>query len=307
MQAEIEVELVAAARTAARAEHAVWVRMLALSERLEGEYSATEEYFHRQAQLLSIPLEIGVAMAMSEGQIRRVLSAAERLRDRTPAVWAAFADGVIDARRAHLISDAVGRLQCDTSIAKLNLKAVGYAANHTTIELKTWLKQFIARTEADLFNERAENERAQRHVEVVHGDDAMSWLNAYLPSHVAAAIDKRLTFEARKINDGRTMAQKRADLLACWLTTNEHGEIALGADIAVIIDAETLLGNNDEPAVAADGSFVVPAKWGHRLSDQPVLALNSHGQGRQRPRAPLPRPIRPRHPQEGVDLHPRCS
>ena len=27
----------------------------------------------------------------------------------------------------------------------------------------------------------------------------MSWLNAYLPSHMAAAIDKRLTFEAKKI------------------------------------------------------------------------------------------------------------
>ncbi len=260
-QAEPEIRLSAAARVCAAAEHGLWVEMLDYSERLVTEYGAIEEYFARQATLLSIPLEIGVAMNLSEGQVRRVLSAAERIRDRAPAVWSAFADGVIDARRAHLISDAIGRLKRDASITKLNLKAVGYAANHTSIELKSWLKKFVARTEADLFNERAESERSQRRVDIEHGDDAMSWLNAYLPSHVAAAIDKRLTLEARKINDDRTLAQRRADLLASWLTTNEHGEIALGADIAVIIGAETLLGHDEEPAVAADGSFVVPARW----------------------------------------------
>ncbi len=260
-QAETEARLVAASTLRAQAEHAEWAAMLLYSEGLQAEYSAIAEYFHRQAQLMSIPLEIGVALNMSEGQVRRVLSAAERLRDHTPAVWAAFADGVIDARRAQLTSDAIGRLQRDDSVTKLNLKAVGYAANHTSIELKAWLKKFVARTEPDLFDERAEHERTQRRVDIEHGDDAMSWLTAYLPSHVAAAIDKRLTFEARKLTDDRTMAQKRADLLASWLTTNEHGEIALGADIAVIIDAETLLGDDDEPAVAADGSFVVPARW----------------------------------------------
>lgn len=45
--------------------------------------------------------------------------------------------------------------------------------------------------------------------------------------------------EAAKLpDDGRTMAQRRADLLACWLTTNENGEPALGADIAVVIDTD---------------------------------------------------------------------
>ncbi len=150
----------------------MWVHMLDHAEHLQAEYSATEEYFHRQAQLMSIPLEIGVAMNLSEGQVRRVLSAAERLRDTTPAVWAALADGVIDARRAHLISDALGRLQRDESIAKLNLKAVDYAANHTSIELKTWLKLFVARTEADLFNERAQAARAERRVDITHDDDS---------------------------------------------------------------------------------------------------------------------------------------
>lgn len=90
----------------------------------------------------------------------------------------------------------------------------------------------------------------------------MAWLSAYLPSHVAAAIDKRLTKEANAmVGDPRTLAQRRADLLACWLTTNEHGDVALNADIAVVVDAATLAGADDKPAVSSDGSFIVPAAW----------------------------------------------
>ena len=40
----------------------------------------------------------------------------------------------------------------------------------------------------------------------------------------------------------RTVAQRRADLFAAWLTTNENGEAAVGTDIAVVIDAKTLVG-----------------------------------------------------------------
>ena len=250
-QDDPEVRLIEAARIVAAAEHQLWAQMLDHAEQLEAEYSTTPEYFLRQSQLRSIALEIGVAMQMSEGQVHRILSAAERLRDQAPAVWSAFADGVIDAKRAVLISDAVGRLEREASIAKLNLKAVAYAADHTSIELKAWLKRFVARTESDLFNQRSEHERAERRVVVDHTDPstgsgqatAMAWLSAYLPSHVAAAIDKRLTKEANAmVGDTRTLAQKRADLLACWLTTNEHGDAALNADIAVVLDAATLAG-----------------------------------------------------------------
>ncbi|MGA8851316.1 MAG: DUF222 domain-containing protein [Aeromicrobium sp.] len=95
-----------------------------------------------------------------------------------------------------------------------------------------------------------------------HGEDGMSWLNAYLPSHMAAAIDKRLIFEARKITgDDRTVAQRRADLLAAWTTTTDNGDAAVGSDIAVVIDAQTLVGLSDAPAIAADGTFIVPARW----------------------------------------------
>lgn len=91
----------------------------------------------------------------------------------------------------------------------------------------------------------------------------MSWLSAYLPVYQAAAIDKRLTREAKALcaDDDRNAQQRRADLLASWLTTNESGQPAVGADVAVTISAESLAGFNSDPIVAADGSWAIPAAW----------------------------------------------
>jgi hypothetical protein len=91
----------------------------------------------------------------------------------------------------------------------------------------------------------------------------MSWLSAYLPAFQAAAIDRRLTKEAKALgaDDGRNTQQRRADLLASWLTTNESGKPALGADVAVTISAESLAGFNNDPLVSVDGSWVMPAHW----------------------------------------------
>jgi hypothetical protein len=103
-------------------------------------------------------------------------------------------------------------------------------------ELRRWLKAFIARVESDLFNERAEDERKNRGVTVIHVDNGMSQLIHDLPSPWAAAIDKRLTKAARALgkDDLRTTDQRKADLIAAWLTTNETGD---------------------------DGSWLVPAQW----------------------------------------------
>ncbi|MGA8851317.1 MAG: DUF222 domain-containing protein [Aeromicrobium sp.] len=162
-----EVRLTAAAQTCAAAEHAVWAEMLAYSDRLAAEYSATPEYFKRQAQLRSIALEIAVAMRLSEGQVHRRLSCAETVRDQAPTVWAAFAAGSVDAYRITMIADSIDKLHRPASVARLDSKVISYATTHTSIELRGWLRRFVARVEADLFNERAEAERADRHVSVV--------------------------------------------------------------------------------------------------------------------------------------------
>ncbi|HUP99737.1 MAG TPA: DUF222 domain-containing protein, partial [Aeromicrobium sp.] len=254
-----------ATRERARAEAAEWASMLAYFESRESEIQAraNPRLFERQAELSTIALDIGRATGHSEAQVCHRVAAARRLRDKTPAVWSAFAQGRVDAARVREIAGAVDKLERPSSVARLDRRFVAYAESHTVAELRRWLKLFVARVESDLFNQRAERERADRSVDVQHGDDGMSWLTLYNTSFAIAAIDKRLTKEAKAMgaDDPRTLQQRGADLLAAWATTNEAGEAAVNADIAVTIPASTLVGADDLPAVAADGAWVAPAAW----------------------------------------------
>ena len=252
------------ARSRAVAEAAEWSAMLdyAVGQEAAANAGASTE-FARQANIAVIALEIGTATGLSEHQVHRRLTAAERVRDQAPATWLAFGSGHVDAGRVMAISDAIAKLKRETSVVRLDQRVVAYAESHTLAELRLWLKRFVARVESDLLGGRADDERKERRVQVLHGDDGMSWLSAYLPSYVAAAIDKRLTREATSLgaDDDRNLQQRRADLLAAWMTTSDAGEPAIHTDIAVTISAEALAGVNADPIIASDGSWVLPAAW----------------------------------------------
>jgi hypothetical protein len=260
-----EADLASATGARAQREWVEWSTMLAYSEQREAAIRERENprLFERQAELSMIAMEIGRSTGMSEGQVWALVSAARRVRDETPSVWAAFEAGRVDAPRVRHISGAIDKLQRAESIARLDRQVVAYAETHTVAELRRWLKIFVARIEADLFSERAERALADRAVEVIHGDDGVSCMVVQHASHVIAAVDKRLTKEAKALGaeDPRNLQQRRADLFAAWMTTNEAGQAALNADIAVMMTGEALAGASDDPAMAADGSWVVPAAW----------------------------------------------
>ncbi|WP_187271921.1 HNH endonuclease signature motif containing protein [Aeromicrobium terrae] len=252
------------ARAAARAEFALWSGQLEYSIAEEAAIDAADlSPLAKQARIAMIAMEIGTSTGLSEGQVRRRLSIARDVRERAPQTWLAFRKGRIDAARVTVISDGMDKLKRDESVMRLDQRVVAYAETHTTAELRQWVRRFVARVEADLVKERAEDERAKRAVHVEHVDDGMAWLNIYTTSLVAAAVDKRLNREAKAFgaDDERTAQQRRADLAAAWLTTNEAGEAAIGADVAVTISADALAGVNDDPIVAADGSWTGPAGW----------------------------------------------
>lgn len=262
-------------RIRAVAEAAEWAAMLDYAIRQEAEANAAETTaLQRQVNISVIAVEIGAATGLSEHQVHRRLMAAERVHDEAPQTWLAFGSGSIDAVRVLAIADTLAILEHETSKVRLDQRVVAYASAHTLSELRSWLRRFGARVEPKEHEERAADERAKRHVGITHGDDGMSWLSAYLPSFLAAAIDKRLTREAKAFgaDDERNTQQRRADLIAAWATTHDASEPAIGADIAVTISAESLAGVNADPIVSADGSWVVPASWiGELLASGNVL------------------------------------
>ena len=258
------VDVAAIVRERARCEWREWDAIAAHVDAEQARVRADDSHpLLREVELSFVTTDLAHALRWSEGQVEHRVAQARRVRDHTPTVWAAFAEGRIDGAKAREISGAVERLERAESVARLDGQVVAYAERHTTAELRRWLKVFIARVESDLFTERAEVERRRRHVEIVHGDDGMSWMNVYGESFKLAAIDQRLTKQAKAFgdDDGRTLDQRRFDLFAAWLTTNETTDAALHAQIAVTMDGSAVAAATDQPAIAADGSWLAPTQW----------------------------------------------
>lgn len=257
-----EAALTALERRRARAEAETYAGMLEYAERRAVECGEADSAMAVLVERSMIALEIGQAMGLSEGQVRSRIACARRVRDDAPATWASFQLGHIDAARMREISSAIDKLTQPESVALLDSRVVAYACAHTVAELWVWLRRFVTRVEAEAATERAEAARADRYVHIEHTDDGMAWLNAYLPSPQAAAIERRLHKESRQQpSDGRTLRQKEADLLASWATSNEAGEPAANADIAVTVPVDVLAGAMVGFAESPDGAWVAPASW----------------------------------------------
>ena len=260
----------------ARAEYAQISAMLdyrdAEIQRIEASDGAPMSHW---VERTGVAMNVGHETGLSERQVVTKLCAAARARDLLPAVWEAFCHGHIDWIRVQRLSSAAEDLQRAESVEELDRRGLRYAETHTVAELSAWLRRFVARIETDLALDRAEDAAQERYVQVEHTADSMSWLTAYLPTHIAAAIDARLEREAKGLgiesgpDDTRTQAQRRADLCGAWLLESTHDEPHLVADIAVTLPAETLTGARDGFATSADGSWVAPASWilDHARSD----------------------------------------
>jgi hypothetical protein len=233
----------------------------------DAEYARTaqlESGLRMKLERSAVALAIGEATGLSEGQVVYKLAAADRVRSKAPAVWDAFGDGLVDFARVRDISAAVDQLRREESVRRLDATVIPFATTHTGAELRQWLRRFVQRVEADLAVERAKEARAGRHVSVKHTDDSMAWLNAYLPSHEAAAIEAKIHQAARQTpaeDDDRTTRQREADLLVAWCLGTKTTTGAISANIAVTIGADVLAGFVPGFAESADGRWAVPADW----------------------------------------------
>ena len=254
-------------RRLAKAEWVQWNDIVIASDRLNEQVDQTEDYFRRVVERSAIPLTIGRLVGLSEGQVSSRLAVAERVRRCAPRTWKAFRKGRVDGARLREISHAIGKLKLERSFDRLDKVGLAYAETHTVAELRSWLKRFVARVEPEGFNARADEERRRRSVQIVHGDDGMSWLTIYQSSHVLAAAYNRIDSGAKENklgadpDDDRTLDQRRADLACQWLLADDHGPVNLTIDVAVTIPVTALTGGTGDPVISADGQWGIPAAW----------------------------------------------
>ena len=249
-------------RERARAEAAELVAMLRFRDAELVRTAGIESPMVRLVERSAIALEIGQATGLSEGQVTSRLAAAERLRERAPQTWLAFRRGDVDWARSREIASTLLVLQRPESHDRLDDTVVTYAKGHTVAELRAWLRRFVARVEAEEAAARAEAARRQRDVTITHVDDAMALVNAFIPSHQAAAIDARLRRTPRPDGDDRTRGQVRADaFIDLLLAEDTPASGRARTDIGGVIDADVLVGAEPGPAVSDDGTWTVPAEW----------------------------------------------
>lgn len=252
------------ARERARAEARELVAMLGYRDAEMARIDLVESPMRRLVERSAIATAAGEAMGLSEGQVHQRLAVADTLRDQSPITWLAFRHGRVDLARARDIARTIDQLKRAESVHRLDRRVVEYAETHTAAELRVWLRRFVQRVEADLAVERAEVAREGRYVSVTHGDDSMSWLNAHLPSHEAAAIEARYRDAARgdvAPDDQRTVAQREVDQLIAWCLGSDAVTSAVDANIAVTVPADVLAGARPGFAESSDHRWAVPAGW----------------------------------------------
>src|SRR5690606_23134795 len=135
----------AARRARAVAEFEEWKLIAAHHRRRVAEIDRSDAMvLTKELARREITLDIAQALHITEYKVWAIISEAETLRERTPAVWEAFRTGDLDAARATAIADTAERLVERESWTKLEEDAVAYAVTHTVNELRCWLRRFRA-------------------------------------------------------------------------------------------------------------------------------------------------------------------
>lgn len=193
------------------------------------------------------------------------LAESRRVRGRLPLTWEAFTAGRIDAHRMRLIASAVDKLTDNYSTIELDYWVVEYASTHTTSQLRAWLRRFVARNAPDARAARAEREK--RSVWLDHQDEGMTFLSAYIPTPDALRLDTELTRLAKaEPADGRTLAQKRADVFARGMLGDGS---SAQATIGVLVPITSIAGLDNQPGTSFDGQFALPASMVRELAAEP--------------------------------------
>lgn len=243
------------------------VRILRYRDAEHARIAALDSPMLRKVERTAIPLEIGQVIGWSDTQVQSLVHAADTVRDQAPTSWAAFLAGRFGEATMRAIARTVSRLERPESIERLDAQASAYVPGRTLKEIQGWLRRFVARVEPDLSVQRAQAEVDKRYVDITHGDDGMSELVAYLPSHQGAAIMARLRREARTLRangDTQTLTQLEVDLLADWALTRPTDDAKpsdLAIDVAVIMTEPDLTGRTTGMAESSDGSWQVPTDW----------------------------------------------
>lgn len=196
--------------------------------------------------------ELGVEVRVSDQALANRAHHASRVMNDFEEFWGALRAGKIAYEHTRAVVRHASTLD-EEQLAEYSRLVLEYAREHTAPQTDRFASKCAARLTAAQFDAAHERERAQRRVVIEHGEQGMSTVWAYVPTLEATIIDDLLTVQARALDDdGRTVDQKRADLLCDTLITatpqqilesETRGAARVTATVSVVIPIMALLGN----------------------------------------------------------------
>lgn len=262
-------------------------------------------------------LEVAARLAVSGAEGEALVARAEYLQQVLPDTFAAWAEGWVDTRKAEMIARKLYRH--DNELARtVEGRVLPKAAELTVESLRRLINREIHQLDPKSAEARHEDARQRRYIVITPGQDGMSWIEAYVPDEVAAAVKATLDAGAASLkqrfrDDGRTMAARRVDVLAALaaaalvagpvggcpacgggikLSDASHRPVAVN----VTVPASSLLGLDEQPGELAGfgpmtattaRKLATGAVWRRILTDPASGAVLDVGRVRYRPPAPL--------------------
>ncbi|OZC86274.1 HNH endonuclease, partial [Rhodococcus sp. 06-418-1B] len=242
--------------------------------------------------LAQVVTEVAVSLGLSQSAARPLLSVGQEL-SRMPLTALRFVFGGVDWPRVQVLTAVLGKAS-DATIAALEFEAVAAAERLTPRSLRLWLwRLWFAHDRDEAAAAQESTVRSNRGMRVRRDCGGASILEAIVTDLEGAEVEALVTEIAATVcrEDPRSATALRVDGLMALI----HGEHALecqcrrgercphdgaadrpdprrGPLVQILLDAETLLGLRQNPAVLADGTPLDP-----ELAR--LIATDAHWQG----------------------------
>ena len=216
----------------------------------------------------SIGAEVGLARHESPHRGRVILGLARALVDDLPHTLAALERGDINEHRAQIIAEETRDLtRPDRMAVDLELSTVMAALGNR--ELRLAAQRIVMRVDEAGAVRRRQRAHIRRRVSGRRLPDGMAQINATISDiHYAAIMnslhERAATEIATGVADGRSRSQLIADIFVERLTGQTMAE-AVPVNLDLVIAAETLFGDGDEPA-EVPGQGPIPASVARNLA-----------------------------------------
>lgn len=223
----------------------------------------------------SVGSEIGLARRSGPHAGRRQLELADALLHDLPHSLDALARGDISEERAAIIATETRDLAPELRREVDRTLDSSFVALGDT-QLRDLVRRVVYRIDAEGADERWSRARERRRVTVRSLGDGTSRVSAIVAEEHAAAIARALDRagdEARNAGDERSRDQVKADTVVRRITGLDTAT-PVPVVVDLVVSAETLLGDSDEPG-SIPGLGVVPASICRSLTAQASAAARA--------------------------------